>query len=130
MISMVEFFFYIYTITHKVYYAFTKVKTGYVISTAIQYKVTVLKVTVMIRKHWVREFIPLQNLNEMSNPNVKKNHFTTEYFTPENFTVLQKTLLNVKYFCLQKLGQLKFILAFENWQSIIILILIDVLEYE
>ena len=28
------------------------------------------------------------------------------------------------------LSQLKFILAFENWQSFFILILIDVLEYE
>ena len=38
------------------------------------------------------------------------------YFTTENFTLLQKTLLHEKYFFLQNLSQLKFHLAFEHWQ--------------
>ena len=36
------------------------------------------------------------------------------FFTTENFTLLQKTLLQEKYFFLQNLSRLKFLLAFEN----------------
>ena len=36
------------------------------------------------------------------------------YFTADNFTLLQKTLLHEKYFFLQNLNQLEFLLAFEN----------------
>ena len=38
----------------------------------------------------------------------------------ENFTLLQKILLHEKYFFLQNLFQLKFLLSFENQQFLLL----------
>ena len=44
----------------------------------------------------------------------KTLYYRKLYFTTEKFTLLQKMLLHKKYFFLQNLCQLKFLLPFKN----------------
>ena len=80
-------------------------------------------------KHEIAYWKHVSHWNE--SPNEKLLNYTTKklYFTTENFTLLQKSLLHKKY-ALYKIWAYQFFLAFENWQSFFILIFIYVQQYK